>query len=120
MQLPVFPLHTVLFPHLPLPLHIFEERYRAMATDLMVDGSPYAGRFVVSMIPRPEGGEAPPSTTSARSARCAPLSIRRRALDSHRGRCARARIAPVEGEARRTASSTPPRSPLRPATVRSR
>ncbi len=50
MQLPVFPLHTVLFPHLPLPLHIFEERYRAMATDLMVDGSPYAGRFVVSMI----------------------------------------------------------------------
>jgi Lon protease-like protein len=31
MQLPHFPLHTVLFPHLPLPLHIFEERYRAMA-----------------------------------------------------------------------------------------
>ncbi len=50
MQLPVFPLHTVLFPHLPLPLHIFEERYRAMATDLMADDSPYAGRFVVSMI----------------------------------------------------------------------
>jgi Lon protease-like protein len=55
MQLPVFPLHTVLFPHLPLPLHIFEERYRAMATDLMADGSPYAGRFVVSMIT--EGSE---------------------------------------------------------------
>jgi Lon protease-like protein len=50
MQLPVFPLHTVLFPHLPLPLHIFEERYRAMAVDLMADGSPYAGKFVVSMI----------------------------------------------------------------------
>jgi uncharacterized protein len=50
MQLPLFPLHTVLFPHLPLPLHIFEERYRAMATDLMADGSPFAGRFVVSMI----------------------------------------------------------------------
>lgn len=50
MQLPLFPLHTVLFPHLPLPLHVFEERYRAMATDLMADGSPYAGRFVVSMI----------------------------------------------------------------------
>ena len=57
MQLPVFPLHTVLFPHLPLPLHIFEERYRAMAADLMADGSPYAGRFVVSMITDgPEGG----------------------------------------------------------------
>jgi len=50
MQLPYFPLHTVVFPHLPLPVHVFEERYRAMATDLMADGSPYAGRFVVSMI----------------------------------------------------------------------
>jgi Lon protease-like protein len=56
MQLPVFPLHTVLFPHLPLPLRIFEERYRAMATDLMAEGSPYAGRFVVTMIT--EGSEA--------------------------------------------------------------
>ncbi len=55
MQLPVFPLHTVLFPHLPLPLHIFEERYRSMAGDLMADGSPYEGRFVVSMIA--EGSE---------------------------------------------------------------
>lgn len=55
MRLPLFPLHTVLFPHLPLPLHVFEERYRAMATDLMADGSPYAGRFVVSMIT--EGSE---------------------------------------------------------------
>jgi len=64
MRLPYFPLHVVLFPHLPLPLHIFEERYRAMARDLVSDGSPYAGRFVVSMItegsevaePRPGAG----------------------------------------------------------------
>jgi hypothetical protein len=48
MRLPYFPLHVVLFPHLPLPLHIFEERYRAMTRDLLADGSPYAGRFVVS------------------------------------------------------------------------
>ncbi|MBA3687238.1 MAG: LON peptidase substrate-binding domain-containing protein [Chloroflexi bacterium] len=48
MRLPFFPLHVVLFPHLPLPLHIFEERYRAMTRDLMDDGSPYAGRFVIS------------------------------------------------------------------------
>jgi uncharacterized protein len=60
MRLPHFPLHVVLFPHLPLPLHLFEERYRAMARDVMADGSPYAGRFVVSMITEgPEvGGEA--------------------------------------------------------------
>lgn len=60
MQLPHFPLHSVVFPHLPLPLHVFEERYRAMATDLMADGSRYEGRFVVSMIvDGPEvGGDA--------------------------------------------------------------
>jgi len=56
MRLPFFPLHTVLFPHLPLPLHIFEPRYRAMARDLMADDSPFGGRFVVSMIV--EGKEA--------------------------------------------------------------
>jgi len=50
MRLPLFPLHVVLFPHLPLPLHIFEERYRAMTRDVMADGSPYGGRFVVSFI----------------------------------------------------------------------
>jgi hypothetical protein len=60
MLLPYFPLHQVLFPHLPLPLHVFEERYRALATDVTADGSPYGGRFVVSMITKgPEvGGEA--------------------------------------------------------------
>lgn len=50
MRLPFFPLHVVLFPHLPLPLQIFEERYRAMTRDLLADGSPFARRFVVSMI----------------------------------------------------------------------
>ncbi len=60
MRLPHFPLHTVLFPHLPLPLHVFEERYRSMVTDVMADGSPFGGRFVVSMITDgPEvGGDA--------------------------------------------------------------
>lgn len=56
MRLPLFPLHTVVFPHLPLPLHVFEERYRAMARDLMAEDGPYAGRFVVSLIV--EGREA--------------------------------------------------------------
>jgi Lon protease-like protein len=30
LKLPLFPLHTVLFPGMPLPLHIFEERYKQM------------------------------------------------------------------------------------------
>ena len=60
MRLPLFPLHTVLFPHLPLPLQVFEERYRAMTADLVAVDSPYAGRFVVSMITdgAEVGGEA--------------------------------------------------------------
>ena len=29
-EMPLFPLNTVLFPSLPLPLHIFEERYKLM------------------------------------------------------------------------------------------
>ena len=60
MQLPHFPLHAVLFPHLPLPLHVFEERYRTMIRDVLSDGSPFAGRFVVSMITEgPEVGADP-------------------------------------------------------------
>jgi uncharacterized protein len=63
MRLPYFPLGVVLFPHLPLPLHIFEERYRAMTRDLLADGSRYGGRFVISMVAAgSEGahnGEAP-------------------------------------------------------------
>lgn len=35
MELPLFPLHVVLFPGRLLPLHIFEERYRAMLADLL-------------------------------------------------------------------------------------
>lgn len=50
MRLPFLPLHAVLFPHLPMPLNLFEPRYRAMARDLLRPGSPWDGRLVVSMI----------------------------------------------------------------------
>lgn len=66
MRLPFFPLHVVLFPHLPLPLHIFEERYRAMTRDLLADGSPYGGRFVISN----GGDEDAPEGEWAPSPRC--------------------------------------------------
>jgi Lon protease-like protein len=61
MRLPLFPLHAVLFPHLPLPLRIFEERYRALTRDVLAEGSPFAGQFVVSMIT--EGPEVAPTGT---------------------------------------------------------
>jgi Lon protease-like protein len=35
--LPLFPLQVVLFPRSPLPLHIFEERYKEMIRDAMRD-----------------------------------------------------------------------------------
>ncbi|MDI5941530.1 LON peptidase substrate-binding domain-containing protein [Micromonospora sp. PTRAS2] len=41
-RLPIFPLGTVLFPGLVLPLHIFEERYRALVRHLtgLPEGAP--------------------------------------------------------------------------------
>src|SRR5258708_18104478 len=33
VAIPLFPLGVVLFPHMPLRLHIFEERYRQMMRD---------------------------------------------------------------------------------------
>jgi uncharacterized protein len=47
-RLPLFPLGTVLYPGLLLPLHIFEERYRRLVTDLMAGPEP--GRFGVIAI----------------------------------------------------------------------
>ena len=41
MELPLFPLHTVLCPGVALPLHIFEERYRAMVARCLDEGRPF-------------------------------------------------------------------------------
>src|SRR5580704_4026885 len=39
-RLPLFPLGTVLYPGLLLPLHIFEERYRELVRDLLAGPEP--------------------------------------------------------------------------------
>lgn len=39
-SLPLFPLGTVLYPGLVLPLHIFEERYRELVRDLLAGPEP--------------------------------------------------------------------------------
>lgn len=41
MQLPLFPLSMVLFPNAPLPLHIFEERYREMIGRCIEQNEPF-------------------------------------------------------------------------------
>src|SRR5581483_6740396 len=38
--LPLFPLNSVLFPGLVLPLHVFEERYRRLVADLVAGPEP--------------------------------------------------------------------------------
>ena len=40
-ELPLFPLNTVLFPGMPLPLHIFEERYKSMIRLCMEKSQPF-------------------------------------------------------------------------------
>src|ERR1039457_4344507 len=46
--LPLFPLGTVLYPGLVLPLHIFEDRYRQLVRDLLAGPEPQ--RFGVIAI----------------------------------------------------------------------
>jgi hypothetical protein len=46
--MPMFPLGTVLFPHMGLPLHVFEARYRTLTRDCL-DGN---GEFGVVLIER--------------------------------------------------------------------
>src|SRR5262245_4246396 len=41
MEIPLFPLHTVLFPGVALPLHIFEERYRVMVARCLETEAPF-------------------------------------------------------------------------------
>jgi Lon protease-like protein len=48
-RLPLFPLGTVLFPGVLLPLHVFEERYRSMVRDLL-DAPAEERRFGVVAI----------------------------------------------------------------------
>lgn len=47
---PVFPLNTVLFPGVVTPLHIFEDRYRALIRDLLAFPDPADRTFAVVAI----------------------------------------------------------------------
>ena len=55
--LPLFPLNVVLFPHMPLPLHIFEPRYRQMIADCLEAGHSFG---VVAIREGSETGAATP------------------------------------------------------------
>ncbi|MGW1022487.1 LON peptidase substrate-binding domain-containing protein [Streptomyces sp. NPDC002577] len=59
VRLPLFPLNSVLFPGLVLPLNIFEERYRAMMRELLKTPEGEPRRFAVVAIR--DGHEVAPS-----------------------------------------------------------
>ncbi|KJS54466.1 ATP-dependent protease [Streptomyces rubellomurinus subsp. indigoferus] len=67
-RLPLFPLNTVLYPGLVLPLNVFEERYRRLVADLLERPEDEPRRFGVVAIKdgrevapvRPEDGPAGP------------------------------------------------------------
>src|ERR1044071_6464285 len=63
-RLPLFPLGSVLFPGLVLPLHIFEERYRALVRHLLRDDETESAFGVVAIqqgweVAAADGGDRP-------------------------------------------------------------
>ncbi|MFH8292112.1 LON peptidase substrate-binding domain-containing protein [Streptomyces sp. NPDC018059] len=59
IRLPLFPLNSVLFPGLVLPLNVFEERYRAMMRELLKSPEEEQRQFAVVAIR--DGLEVAPS-----------------------------------------------------------
>ena len=59
VRLPLFPLNSVLFPGLVIPLNVFEERYRAMMRELLKTPEDEPRRFAVVTIR--DGHEVAPS-----------------------------------------------------------
>lgn len=53
-ELPLFPLNTVLFPGMPLPLHVFEERYKEMVQVCLDEKRPFGVVLIRSGVA--EGG----------------------------------------------------------------
>ncbi len=60
VRLPLFPLNSVLFPGLVLPLNVFEERYRAMMRELLKTDEAEPRRFAVVAIR--DGREVAPTS----------------------------------------------------------
>jgi Lon protease-like protein len=57
-ELPLFPLPLVLFPGMPLPLHVFEERYRRPLADVRASNNLFGLSY---FAPEPGAEERPPA-----------------------------------------------------------
>lgn len=67
--LPLFPLNLVLFPGMPLPLHIFEERYKAMISECLETQMPFGVVLIKDGLEVGEPAEPFMTGTSARIVR---------------------------------------------------
>lgn len=62
IELPLFPLNTVLFPGMPLELHIFEERYKLMIGECIEQRTPFGIVLVEEGSPEIEFSRFTPPT----------------------------------------------------------
>jgi len=69
VELPLFPLNSVLFPGATLPLHVFEERYKLMIGRCLQSGSPFGVLLIRSGNEVGEPAEPFEVGTTARIAR---------------------------------------------------
>ncbi len=69
MELPLFPLNSVLFPGAVLPLHIFEERYKKMVNLCLESNSPFGVLLIRSGSEVDEAAEPFEVGTTARIVR---------------------------------------------------
>ena len=66
VEIPLFPLNTVLFPNMPLSLHIFEPRYKIMVEQCLSREEPFGvaliqkGREALGPLPEPTPSAARP------------------------------------------------------------
>lgn len=58
LKIPLFPLNVVLLPKMPLPLHIFEDRYKLMIGRCLEEERPFGILYQSSSGIRPVGCEA--------------------------------------------------------------
>lgn len=63
LEIPLFPLHTVLFPGAPLPLQVFEPRYKQLLADCLRDEVPFG--VVLIREGQEVGGTAVPHAVGA-------------------------------------------------------
>jgi Lon protease-like protein len=74
VTIPLFPLGLVLFPHMPLPLHIFEERYRAMMRDCQDQGTGFGVVAIREGVEVGAGASPHPVGTLAQLRKVEPLA----------------------------------------------